>query len=103
MKTICEMLLTRYFKYSKEHVALIGIMQPNLDAILMECKADLYVDNEKLYSINILGEDYDFVTLDEATNVLQRLVITSDDIYDELKLINNAEIIREIKLVFYKN
>ena len=96
MKKIAEMELTEYFKLSTGDIALVGLMDPDLDEVLTKCKAYLYIDDKKIRSINIIGEDQ-FKRVNGKIRKNRRSVRTLDDVYDDLKSSGD----KQIKLIFY--
>lgn len=96
MNKIAEMLVTDYFKLSTGCIALVGRLKPDLDTLLSRCKAYLYIGNDKICSINIVGEDK-FKRVNKEIGKNRRVVRTTNDISEELKLAGD----KKISLFFY--
>lgn len=91
-----EMLVNEFFKLSAGHIALVGKIVPDLDKFISTSKADLYIGEQKVKTINILGEDRFSGGNEEARRGI-RSVRTDDDITNEL----NTKGDKPIKLVIY--
>ena len=98
MRKICEMLVTNYFRLSTGHIAMAGTMKPNLDELLSQCKAYLYIGDRKIRTISIVGEDK-FNRVNEEVRQNRRAVRTIDDIYGDLQTSSKEQ----IRLVFYND
>ena len=96
MTITCEMLVKEFFILSAGHIAFVGKISPDLDKLIPTAKADLYLAEQKIKTINILGEDRFSGGNDEKRKGL-RSVRTVDDIANEL----NAKGDKQIKLVIY--
>jgi hypothetical protein len=94
----CEMFVSEFFKLSVGHIALVGTIIPDIDKFIPNTRADLYIGDQKVKTINIIGEDR-FSGGDAERRQGRRSVRTDDDITDELKTKGN----KEIKLVIYIN
>ena len=92
----CEMLVKEFFKLSAGHIALVGKIVPDLGMFIPTTKADLYLGEQKIKTINILGEDRFSGGSEEKRKGLRSLR-TADDITKEL----NAKGDKPIKLVIY--
>ena len=58
MKILCEMNIQEIFHFSTGHTAFVGLLVPNIDTYITSThKADLLVNDKKIKSINIIGED----------------------------------------------
>jgi hypothetical protein len=90
------MLVKEFFKLSAGHIAFVGKIVPDFDKLISTTKADLYIGEQKIKTINILGEDR-FSGGDEEKRKGLRSVRTGDDITNEL----NAKGDKPIKLVIY--
>ena len=96
MNIICEMFISDFFKLSSGHIALVGRMVPDVESFIFKCKADLYIGNKKIKTINLIGEDR-FSGVDKEKNRGIRAVRTEDDIITYLNEKGNGE----IKLVIF--
>jgi hypothetical protein len=96
MIIICEMLVNEFFKLSSRRIALMGKIVPDFDKFIPTSKADLYIGEQKIKTINLLGEDRFSGGNDEKRKGL-RSVRTGDDITNEL----NTKGDKPIKLVIY--
>ncbi len=96
MITTYEMLVNDFFKLSSGQIALVGKMSPSLDKFIPATKADLYIGEQKIETINILGEDR-FSGGDEEKRKGLKSVRTGDDIITAL----NAKGDKSINLVIY--
>mgnify|MGYP003402677608 FL=1 len=96
MITTCEMFVSEFFKLSVGHIALVGTIIPDVDKFIPNSKADLYIGDQKVKTINIIGEDR-FSGGDAEKRQGRRSVRTDNDIINELTVKGN----KEIKLVIY--
>ena len=90
-----EMILANYFRLSTGQIILEGYIKPNLNQPITACMADLFVNDLKLCSINIVGENR---LTGENKKISQefRSVRTNNDIYALLQFFSD----QKIKLVF---
>lgn len=95
MVITCEMLVKEFFKLSAG-IAFVGKIVPDLNEFIPVTKADLYIGEQKIKTIDILGEDR-FSGGNEEKRKGLRSVRTGDDITNEL----NTKSDKPIKLVIY--
>lgn len=95
MKTKYEMYVLEYFKLSVGQIAFVGEIIPNINKFIPNCKADLYVGQSKVRTINIIGEDR-FSGGDHDSRLAKRSLRTDADIANELKDMGKEN----IKLIF---
>lgn len=84
------MLVVEFFKLSTGQIALVGNVAPDLDMFIPACKADLYIDKQKIRTIQLIGEDR-FLGVNEEKRQGKRSVRTEDDIIYELQTKGNKE------------
>jgi hypothetical protein len=86
-----EMFVSKFFKLYSGHIALVGKIVPDIDKFISDSKADLYIGEEKVKTINIMGEDR-FSGGDVEKIHRRRSVRTDDDIINELKAKGDKEV-----------
>ncbi len=97
MKIVCEMQISEYFKLSSNHIALVGKIAPDGPHDLVNCKADLYVNDQKIKTISIIGEDR-LIRVDKEKNQTRRSILTVDNVVEDIKLLPNIK----VTLVLYR-
>ncbi len=90
------MIVKNFFKLSAGHIALVGSIVPESHEYIFPSKADLYIDAQKIRTINIIGEDRFAGGNQEVIKGL-RSIRTNDDILSQL--ISNSD--KPIKLVIF--
>lgn len=95
MNILCEMHVLEFFKLSSEHIALVGKIKPDINEFISGSKADLYIDDNHIKTITLIGEDR-FSGGDREKRAGKRAVRTEDDIYE---LLSNS--LNNIKLIIY--
>lgn len=96
MNIICEMFISDFFKLSTGHIALVGKMLPNIEEPISKSKADLYIADSKVKTIDIIGEDR-FIRADKEKLQDKRAIRTNENIIDILKVSAN----KKMRLVIY--
>lgn len=97
MDVVCELFVSSYFQLSSGYTVLVGKMKPNVAHFIANFKADLYIDDKKIMTISLVGEDR-FSGVDESKRKDVRAVRTEDKIESVLR---NSES-KEIKLVIWE-
>ena len=93
MSVLCEMYIKDFFRLSSGHVAIVGNVVPDIENFIpSNSKADLYVDDEKVKTINIVGEDR-FSGVDELRRQGKRSVRTDSAIPGALSSASNAKLV----------
>ena len=87
----CEMKVLEFFHLSGGQIAFVGEIVPDINQFITQATADLYIENEKIKTIKIIGEDR-FSGGDEEKRKGKRAIRTDDDIMSVLKLSSGKEI-----------
>ena len=93
MSVLCEMYIKDFFRLSSGSVAIIGHIVPDIkNFIPSNSKADLYINDAKIKTINIVGEDR-LSGGDESKRQGKRAVRTDSDIPNVLDSTSNAKLV----------